>query len=718
MDGSFQFSVDPEGIATVVFDLAGEKVNKLSQRTLEELEALLDQAAGNKQIKALCIISGKEGNFIAGADLNSFEPIFKEPSLAAGMIDTGHRVFDKLQNLPFPTFALIQGACLGGGTELALACTYRVVADYPKTLIGLPEVTLGIFPGWGGSQRLPRLVGLMEALPLLLTGKSINARKALKIHLADAIAAPEFLREKARAFIKYCLTQDGRKAVAQKRRLHGLKHLLFEKNPLGRSFVYHKTKKQILKKSKGHYPAPLILLNLVKESYTLPLKEGLAKEMRTFKQNLTTGFAIAPHLIHLFFVQEALKKEPFTRAQVPAAVTAAGILGAGTMGSSIAWLFSNKELPVRMKDINWNAVGHGVHAIHDIYAKMVKDKRLSASEAALKFHQVSGTVDYSGFKHLNFVVEAAVESLELKHQLLRELENQLSPEAVIATNTSSLTLADMGAVMVHPQRLVGMHFFNPANRMPLVEVAMGEKTSPQAVATAVDLARKLGKTAIVVRDCPGFLVNRIFIPAANETMRLFEEGVARSRIEKSMLQFGMPLSPFLLADEVGNDVGYKVSKVFEQAYGPRMAAPKILELLYAQKLYGKKTGQGFYLHSYLQDGKKSRPNPKAEELRASLHHKTITISDRDLRDRVILSMVNEAARCLQEKVIENRDYLDMALILGIGFPPFRGGLLRYADTLGIAYIVEQLTRFQQEYGERFAPAPLLLEMQRTHSSFF
>jgi 3-hydroxyacyl-CoA dehydrogenase / enoyl-CoA hydratase / 3-hydroxybutyryl-CoA epimerase len=715
MSRSFQFSIDKQGIATLLFDLPGEKVNKLSQDILEELEKILDEAATHSEIRALLFTSGKEGNFIAGADLANFAPMFKDPSLAKPMIDTGHRVFNKLQHLPFPTIALIQGACLGGGMELALACSFRVVSDHPKTLLGLPEVTLGIIPGWGGTQRLPRLIGLIEALPLLLAGKPVNARKAWKIKLADCIAAAEFFKEKSELFIQYCLTEEGKKNILARRKPKGIKHILFENNPIGRHLIYRKAEQDVLKKSKGHYPAPIILLNLIKDTYPLSLKAGLEKEAEIFKKNLGSGFINAPHLIHLFFVQEALKKETrfFEKDAKPVKVDSVGILGAGTMGSGIAWLFSNKDISVRMKDIDWKAIGHGYQSAYAIYSKMLKEKRLTYNEVSLKFHRISGTVDYSGFKNIDLVIEAAVESLELKHQVLRELENQIRSDAIIASNTSSLTITDMGAVMIHPERLVGMHFFNPANRMPLVEVAASEKTSPAAIATAVDIARKLGKTPIVVRDCPGFLVNRIFIPGANETLRLYEEGTDRERIERVMLDFGMPLSPFLLADEVGNDVGYKVSKVFEHAYGPRMTTPKILAIMYENQLFGKKTGKGFYLYK----DNKSIPNTQVESIRLQLNIKENSVSDQEICDRIILSMVNEAARCLQEKIIENPDYLDMALIMGIGFPPFRGGLLRYADSLGIPHIVNQLTLFQQKYGERFAPAPLLLEMQSKQTSF-
>ncbi|MEI8365670.1 MAG: 3-hydroxyacyl-CoA dehydrogenase NAD-binding domain-containing protein [Parachlamydiaceae bacterium] len=709
MEQAFKLSVDNEGVARLVFDLPGEKVNKFSMPVLEELEKHLDAMATDKRIKVLGISSAKPDVFIAGADLHSFEPIFKDPSQGATIINAGHRVFNKLQNLPFPTVALIHGACLGGGMELALACTYRIVSDHPKTQLGLPEVSLGIIPGWGGTQRMPRLVGLVEALPLVLGGKSVKANKAWKIRLADGIAAPEFFGAYGDRFLKRCLTIEGRKEIAKRRQRKGLRQALLEANPVGRSFVCHQAKKDILRRTKGHYPAPVVALDLIKKSYALPLKEGLALEAKTFVDCLISDFSNAPNLIHLFFVQEALKKDSGVSGVTKLLnVQSAAVIGAGTMGSGIAWLFSNKDIPVRMKDVDWTSLGKGFGAAHAIYTKLVKEKRLKSGEASLKFHKISGTTDYSGFKDVDIVVEAAVENIDLKHAILKDLEAAVRSDAIIASNTSSLRIADMGKVLKHPERFIGMHFFNPANKMPLVEVVASEKTSPETIATVVDLCRKLGKTPIVVRDCAGFLVNRIFMTGVNEIMRMYEEGAGFDQLEKMMLDFGMPMSPFSLADEVGNDVGYKVGKSFEAAYGERMTTPKLITLMYEQKLYGKKCGKGFYLY----EGDKKKINPEVEKLRCQVGAKQVSISTDEMRARTFLLMINEAARCLDEKVVANADYLDMALILGIGFPPFRGGLMRYAHSLGIDNIVKQLNVFEQKYGSRFTPSSWLLKTER------
>lgn len=716
MGNAFKLNIDKEGIANIVFDLSGEKVNKLSIPTMQELDRLLDEVAANKEIKALTISSAKPDIFIAGADLHSFEPIFKDPLQGREIVAEGHRVLNKLSALPIPTVALIDGACLGGGMELALACSYRLVSDNPKSVLGLPEVTLGIIPGWGGTQRMPRLVGLSEGLQIILGGKPVKAQKAWKINLVDAIAPADFFESKSKAFVENILTSEGKEKIAKKRKSSSWKQFALEKNPLGRTLLFSMAERDVKKKTKGHYPAPLVALKLIENTYHLPLQEGLSKEIDTFAGNLSKDFINAPNLIHLFFANEALKKDKgFLCGAAPKKINSAGVIGAGTMGSGIAWLFSNQDIPVRVKDIDWTAIGKGYGAANAIYSKLVKDKRIKPCEASLKFHRISGTTDYTGLQQADLIVEAAVESLELKHQILKELENNIPKETIIGTNTSSLTIAEMSSAMKHPERLVGMHFFNPPNKMPLVEVVAGEKSSPEAIATAVDICRKLGKTPIVVKDCPGFLVNRIFVTGANEIMLMYQEGTDFEKLEKMMLDFGMPMAPFVLADEVGNDVGYKVSKVFKNAYGERMMVPKLLEVMTEKKLYGKKSGKGFFLY----DGdKRKERNLEVEALKRSLGEKEKPTPDGDMCDRVMFSMINEAARCLADKIVENPAYLDMALIMGIGFPPFRGGLLRYADQVGIDKIVKRLKHFEEVYGARFAPCDRLLDMQRTNKTFY
>lgn len=596
-----------------------------------------------------------------------------------------------------------------------MACTYRVATDHPKTLLALPETTLGIIPGWGGSQRLPRLVGLIEGLGMILSGRRLNALKASKIHLADQVIPWEFKNEKLQEFISFCLSKGGREKILAKRNRPKIQSMFLEGNCIGRQYVFSKAKKDLLRKTKGHYPAPLLALELIKKTYTLPLDQGLELEIQTLLGEADKGFKSANNLIQLFFTQEALKKDAGVASGIkPQKIASAAVLGAGAMGSGIAWLYSNNDVPVRMKDVSWEAVGKGIGAVYEIYAKSVSDKRMKPFELPLKFQRVSGVIDYTGFGHVDLVIEAVTENLELKLQILEELEKNIRPDAIIATNTSSLTLAQMSKELKHPERFVGMHYFNPVNRMPLVEIVQGASTSQEAVATAVEFCKATGKTPMVVKDCPGFLVNRIFISGLNEIMWMLQEGIEIARLEKVSLDFGLPMSPFLLADEVGNDVGYKVAKVFEGAYGQRMHCPDILQEMAANKWYGKKTGVGFYLY----EGKEKKPNPEIKNLQAKFKTERPQLSDTDIMDRMVFAMVNEAARCLHEKVVESPAYLDMAMIMGTGFPPFRGGVLRYADSVGISYVGSQLKRFEKIYGSRFETAPILIRMIDEQTTFY
>jgi 3-hydroxyacyl-CoA dehydrogenase / enoyl-CoA hydratase / 3-hydroxybutyryl-CoA epimerase len=714
MSESFKLTIDPDGIARLVFDYPGEKVNKISLPVLEELDSLLEGIKDNRQIKALVVTSAKEGIFIAGADLKSFEGLFNDFNLAEKMIQMGHDVFNKLEDLPFPSIAVINGVCLGGGLELALACTYRIVGDNSKTSLGLPETNLGIFPGWGGTQRLPRLVGLMQGLTMILTGSPVDAKKAFKIRLADAIVPSAFIETKTEEFVREVITEKGRAKVLDKRKPRGLMSLLLERNPIGRAFVFWKSRRSVIQKTKGQYPSPLAALDLIKETYTMPLKKGLKKEVQAFIKSMSKAFKYAPNLIYIFFNSEAMKKDPGLPGENVSGkpVNSVGVLGAGVMGSGIAWLMSYRDIPVRMKDINWEAVGQGYKAIWDTYKVLIKKRKLRPAQANRKFHYVAGAVDYSGFDKLDLVIEAAVENLELKHKILQELEANVRPDAIIATNTSSLTIEELAPALKHPERLVGMHFFNPPARMPLVEIVAGPQTSREAVQTVFELCLRLKKTPVVVGDCSGFLVNRVFAHGFIEIMRMFEEGVPMERLDKLFLKFGLPMAPFVLADEIGNDVNLKAMRSFEKAYGIRMEVPKMLEAVNDKGLYGKKVGKGFYIY---QKGSK-KPNPDIYALVPK--KETANISDTDAIDRVTLAMINEAARCLEEKVITNPGYLDMALVFGVGFPPFRGGLLRYADSIGIDPLMDKFKHLQNSYGERFSPCEKLKAMHADKRGFF
>lgn len=715
MSEAFTLTVNDKGVGELKFDLKNEKVNKFSLPVLDELEQFIDKAGKDNRIKLLKLTSGKENVFIAGADLHSFEPVFKDPAKASAIIQRGHAVFDKLQNLPFPTLAVINGSCLGGGLECALSCTYRLVSDHPKTQLGLPETSLGIIPGWGGTQRLPRLIGLANGVDMILAGKVIPALKAFKMKLADAIAPYEFLDSKTDEFVQEILTDEGKKKVLSKRKERSWMHRLLENNPLGRSLLYMQSKKAVLDKTKGRYPAPLIALDVIEKSYTMPLKEGLKYEADQFINGVPDGFSLAPDLIRLFFIQEALKKEtgaPLGTTTIPIRSTA--VIGAGTMGASLGWLFSDRGYLTRLKDISWELVGKGIGIAKAQFKKGLKARKLTPCQYDRRFQLLSGTIDYTGFQNADLILEAATENLDLKRKIFAEVEAVVRRDALIASNTSSLTIDAMAESLKYPDRFVGMHFFNPVAKMPLVEVVAGKHTSPEAVASAVDFCRKIGKTPIVVKDCPGFLVNRIFLLGANEAIRMLEEGITMETIERELLKFGMPMAPFVLADEVGNDVAYKVAIQFEKAYGERMHPPMLLSLMNENGLYGKKCGKGFYLYQ----GEKRNLNPQAVDLIKSVQKGSSNTPEKEILPRFLYGMINEAARCLEEKITEKAEYIDLSLIMGIGFPPFQGGLLAYADRIGSKQIVETLEQFKEKYGLRFEPCKLLLKMSSDGSKKF
>jgi 3-hydroxyacyl-CoA dehydrogenase/enoyl-CoA hydratase/3-hydroxybutyryl-CoA epimerase len=716
MNKAVSLDVAADGIATITIDVPGQALNTLSRQTLDEIDRTVGEIEQRSDVKVVIFRSGKEGSFIAGADLKEIGNVFRQEGLAEALISHGHQVFSRIAALPVPTIALVNGVCLGGGMEFALACTYRVATDHPKTALGLPETSLGIIPGWGGTQRAPRLVGLANGVSMILTGKRYKPKDALKIHLVDRVVPFPFAQQQAASFAREVITDRGRKKVLASRRRPWLRSFLLEGNPIGRAVLFRQARQEVLKKTKGHYPAPLVALDLIKRTQGLSLEEGLIKEREAFVEATPAAFAVAPNLVGLFFGQEALKKDPGVIADVSAQpVTRAAVIGAGVMGAGIIWALADKEIPVTFKEANWEGVAKGYGTIHgtfDLYVR--KLRKVTPDQANLRFHFVRGTVDLSGMAQADIVIEAAVEDLELKKKLLIDLESHVRDDTIIATNTSSLPIDELASVLKHPERFIGMHFFNPVTRMPLVEVIPGAQTNAQTIATTVALVKRLDKTPLVVKDVPGFLVNRIVVPVMTEALLLLQEGVEMERIEKIITSFGMPMGPFELADEVGNDVTYKVARILEKAYGDRVKVPQLLQMMYDEKLLGRKVGAGFYVYK----GSKKWPNKRVKKLLKKIEKKDTLISDETVQARIIYGMMNEAARCLEEGVVSKASHLDLALVMGAGFPPFRGGILRYADTVGVPKVVEALNTLSQTYGSRFQPSSLLIKMQQTNASFY
>jgi 3-hydroxyacyl-CoA dehydrogenase/enoyl-CoA hydratase/3-hydroxybutyryl-CoA epimerase len=715
MSNAWKFEIDGDNIAWLTFDLPGEKVNKLSASAMTELQTVLDEQVAGASVKALVVRSGKKDSFIVGADIDELARLTDEKD-AAAKSETGKAVFARLAGLTVPTVALVHGSCLGRGLELALACRYRLATDHPKTSLGLPEVNLGIIPGWGGTLRLPRLVGLPQALAMICAGKPAKGRRAFKIGLADGLAAPPFAEAETRRFVEKILTRKGESEVLKRRRSRQPRVMrLLAATPVGRALIYRQTRKQVVSRTKGHYPAPLEALGAVRATFGrgAPPRDSTA-ETDAFARLACTP--ISRNLLWLFQAGQKMKKG--TGAPGDAPMQTAGVVGAGIMGSGIAWALSNAGITVRLRDVSWEAVGKGMAAVARVFKGQVKRRKMTPGQMNLAMHRLAPTVDYTGFRDADVVVEAVAEDLDIKTKVLREIEQHVRPDAIIATNTSSLPLADLADCLDHPERFVGLHFFNPVNRMPLVEVVPEKRTSQQTIVAATELMRRLGKTPMVVGDCAGFLVNRILLPYLIESAWMFEEGADAQRIDRLLEAFGMPMGPLALVDEVGLDIGYKVAKVLESAYGDRMHVPEALGAVADTPDLGKKTGCGFYRY---RNGHK-KPNRRVERLakqaRRSDGVTARELSDEEIVDRAVLIMVNEAARCLQEHVVDDPAQLDMAMVMGTGFAPFRGGLLRYADQRGPAEIRKRLGELAERFGDRFKTAPLLEEIADDGGGFY
>jgi len=650
------------GFAVIEFDQPEAKVNVLSSAVMKELEGIIAQLSSRRDLKGLLIASKKPDIFIAGADIKEIENITFSPE-AEVKAREGQKIFNTLEKLSIPSIALINGACLGGGLELALACDYRLACFGDKVKIGLPEVKLGIIPGFGGTKRLPRLVGLQKGLQLILAGEAVSANEALKIGLVDGLSSQNRLLEEGLEFLK----RHTRKRKGYKPKLKGWMNKFLDKISFGRSILKDQTRKFVLKTTKGHYPAPLKALEVVTANYASGLEAALKREARAFGE-LVVG-EVCKNLISVFYLVEKYKKARWSEAK-GRAIGKCAVLGAGVMGGGIAQLFSAYGLSVRMKDLNYPSLGRGLRQAREVYDYAVKKKKLKKNQAISGMGLISVTTDYSGFSSADLVVEAVVEDMKIKQAVFSQLDSAVKPGAIIASNTSCLSVEKMSEGVQNKSRVIGMHFFNPVHRMPLVELIRTPYTSDETVATMVEFSKRLGKTPIVVKDSCGFLVNRILLPYLNEAGFLLEEGIDFERIDRIMQEFGMPMGPFTLMDEIGLDVGYKVACLLEENLGPRLKVPQIFKKVYEQKWFGKKTGKGFYIPK----AKEKEPNRQVYGLIPQ--SRAVQLSDQEILSRLLSKMINEANLCLEEQVCNEPSDVDIGMIMGIGFPPFRGGLLR------------------------------------------
>ena len=698
-----------DGVAVVTFDLPHEPVNKLNAATKDELEGAFARLQEDPTVRAIVLISGKPDIFIAGADIEEFLAIRTAPD-AERLSRDGQAMLERLEKGK-PVLAAIHGACLGGGLETALACAYRIATDHPKTVLGLPEVQLGLIPGAGGTQRLPRTVGLASALDIILTGRNIRAKKAYQMGLVDELVHPAILREVALRRARELA--DGR--AKHERKSGGAKAILLEDNPLGRNLVFRQAREGVMKKTKGHYPAPLAAIEAVRAGYEKGADGGYQEEARLFGEMAMTE--VSRELIFLFFATTALKKDPGVPEPVPEPlpVRKVGILGAGFMGSGIASVAVQQGTWVRLKDADHARVGKGLAAVRGVVEERLKKKQITRQQFEDTMALVNGTVDYSGFASADLVVEAVFEDLAVKHQVLREVEPLLRDDAIFASNTSTIPIARIAQAAARPERVIGMHFFSPVHKMPLLEIIVTPQVDRQAAATVVAYGKKLGKTVIVVNDAPGFYTNRVLAPYMNEAGRLLDEGAAVDAVDKALTAFGFPVGPITLLDEVGIDIAGKVGIIIADAFGERMAPSKTLQRVVSAGRYGRKAKKGFYL--YDAGGKKGAVDESVYDLFPTGRQRS-EIPSEEMQARTVLALVNEAARCLEEGILRTPRDGDVGAVFGFGFPPFRGGPFRHVDAVGVENVVRQLEELNARFAPRFQPADILLDMARKRQRFY
>jgi len=716
----FRLTVEADGLAVLEFDAPGEKVNKYSRPVMLELDRMIDSLASRTDVRALVLVSRKPGVFIAGADVNEIARADRDtdPEFIRGP----HRTFNKLANLPFPTVAAIDGACVGGGCETVLAMDWRLASDSPKTQIGLPEIKLGILPAWGGTTRLPRMIGLAGALDVILAGKVLDARRAKKAGLVDEVVPATLLEEVARGWALGKIGTGKRSNAGPgggpaRVREGSLAERILE-GP-ARGVVFSKARASVMKETKGHYPAPLAALAVVEKGFGAPFEKALELEVEGVRSLI--GTPTMRSLIGLFFRMEEVKKETGVEglgvgAVKPRKVSRVGVLGAGVMGGGIAQLAADRGLPVRMKDIRPEALALGYAQAARIWKEKLRKRRMSKAEFAGKMALLGGSLDYAGFETCGITIEAVLEKMAVKRAVLADWERVVPAAAIFASNTSTLPITEIAADAAHPERVVGMHFFNPVHKMPLVEVIYGRKTDPEVTATVFDLAKRMGKTPVVVKDSPGFLVNRILGPYIAEAARLVLEGADFTAVDKALRAFGMPVGPIELLDDVGIDVAAKASETLSKAWPDRMPQDPALEKLVTAGRIGRKAKKGFYFY---EGERRGGPDPDAyRDLGLSSPSQKSPLSSSEIVERLVLPMINEAAFCLAEGVVASPAKLDLAMIFGTGFPPFRGGLCAHADAVGAKAVVEGLQKLASEKGGRFAPAPMLVEMARAGKKFF
>jgi 3-hydroxyacyl-CoA dehydrogenase/enoyl-CoA hydratase/3-hydroxybutyryl-CoA epimerase/3-hydroxyacyl-CoA dehydrogenase/enoyl-CoA hydratase/3-hydroxybutyryl-CoA epimerase/enoyl-CoA isomerase len=695
-------------IALLTLDQPGSRANTLGQAVLGELEQQARDLAARTDLRGLILRSGKPGMFIAGADLKELGGAKPDPDLTRKIVKRGLDVVAAFENLLYPTVAAIDGACMGGGLELALGFDYRLASTNSKTELGFPEVKVGLFPGWGGTQRLSRLIGPSLAAEMICSGDPVKPDRARQMGLIfDAVPAERLLDE-AKRLLEWANTSgEWKEARKRKRQPAGL-------SEEQASFAFAVARAQVQAKTGGHFPAPLAALEAIRKGCNLPLEDGLKVETELFVP--LVGSPISRNLIAVFFMSQRLQKDPGVAdpAVQPRLVNQVGVIGAGLMGAGIAGAHVRRGIPALMIDISPEFVEKGVAAITKSLQGRVEIGRMTPAEMAGALARLSTSLTVNALADRDVIIEAIVENEEAKVKLYGEVQKVMPAGAILASNTSTISITRMARSVARPENFAGLHFFNPVDRMQLVEVIRGEKTSDATVATLVALAKRIGKTPIVVKDCPGFLVNRILFPYMNEALAMVEEGASPRALDKAATAFGMPMGPITLHDVVGLDTALYAGRVISAAFPDRTVKTRIVEELVAAGRKGQKTGAGFYSYA---KGSRGADDPALGDFLKKLGKGRREFGAEEMTERLFLPMLTEASRVLTEGIVREPGDVDMGLILGIGFPTFRGGILRWADSLGLPRVLEMLKKYEP-LGERFQPTKQMRQLAAEGKGFY
>lgn len=682
------------GAYELSLNLKNESVNKFNAETLKELKAALDLLPDT--ITGLLISSGKD-SFIAGADITEFLEHFRRPEaeLQAWIGET-QSLFNRIEDLNAPTVCILSGFALGGGLEFALTCDYRI--STPGSKIGLPETKLGIIPGWGGTVRLPRLIGLDPAIEWITSGNANDAQLAFQLGVVDALVAPTDLKAAGVDLLGKLVSGE----ISWKERKIGKKSKL-PLNSTEKAMGFNIMKAGVFAAAGPNYPAPFAAIEAIEKSQDLDREGALLNEAVQFAKVSRTPVARA--LVGTFLADQAVKKKAKALKTQAKEIKQSAVLGAGIMGGGIAYQSAVSKIPILMKDLRTEALQHGMKEAATLLDKQVQRGKATALSMADTLSRITPTLKQEDLKTADFVIEAVTENEKIKTEVLKQMEETLSPTAILTSNTSTISITRLGLSLKHPENFCGMHFFNPVPKMPLVEIIRGEKTSAETIATAVQYANQMGKTPIVVNDCPGFLVNRVLFAYFTAFNRLVKDGVDFQRIDKVMEKWGWPMGPATLLDVVGIDTARHASEVMSKGFPDRMPLTPgdSVEILFQAGRFGQKNGAGFYAYSTDQKGKiKKEAKPEIYPiLGQSPPFSETLVNDQEIIDRLMIPFVFESARCLSEKIVSEAHELDLAMLSGLGFPPFRGGPMRYAESVGIASLIEKSQKLSEKFGPLF-----------------